>query len=109
MNCEEYVVEKLQCIEEDNDCLKFQLDNAKRCLKVANEKLDTLRTIIAKHINHNERGVIYIDSIWDSYSEAADFNAIIEALDIPMTAEQAVKEAEKEVFKNADNINPYQE
>ena len=107
MNCEEYVVEKLNAIEEDNDCLKFQIDNVKRCLNVANNKLDTARKIISKFIEHSEKnGVLYITSIWEWEKE---FDELLSALDIPMTAEQAAEEAEREVLGNDNDINPYQE
>lgn len=106
MNCEEYVVEKLNAIEEDNDCLKFQINNVKRCLNVANNKLDTARKIIAKFMDISETGRLYITSIWEWKKE---FNELLEALDIPMTAEQAANEAVEEVLDNDNNINPYQE
>lgn len=105
MNCEEYVVEKLNAIEEDNDCLKFQIDNAKRCLNVANNKLNTARKIIAKFMD-TENGNLYIESIWEWEIE---FNELLSALDIPRTAEQAANEAVEGVLDNDNNINPYQE
>ena len=106
MNCEEYVLEKLNAIEEDNDCLKFQIDNVKRCLNVANNKLDTVRKIIAKFMDHSEKGKLYIASIWEWETE---FDELITALDIPITAEQAAAEAEREVLGNVIDFNPYQE
>ena len=106
MNCEEYVVEKLNAIEEDNDCLKFQLNNVKRCLNVANNKLNTARKIIAKFMDHSENGKLYIASIWEWETE---YDELLSALDIPMTAEQAAEEAEREVMNCDYCNNPYQE
>ena len=99
-------MEKLNAIEEDNDCLKFQIDNVKRCLNVANNKLDAARKIIAKFMDISESGRSYITSIWEWDKE---FDELLSALDIPMTAEQAAEEAEREVMNCDYCDNPYQE
>lgn len=82
--CEDYVVEKLISIEEDNDALRFQLENAKRLNKIAEDKLSRARLAISRYIKHNGCGTVIIDSIYETY-DRNDFHAIIEALDIPMS------------------------
>lgn len=94
--CEDYVVEKLISIEGDNDSLRFQLENAKRLNKIAEDKLSRAQLAISKYIKHNGSGTVYIDSIYESY-DREDFHAIIEALDIPM--------CEREVTQDEDNDN----
>lgn len=99
-------MDKLNAIEEDNDCLKFQIDNVKRCLNVANNKLNTVRKIIAKYMGCSHDGELFITSIWEWETE---YDELISALDIPMTAEQAAAEAEREVMNCDYCHNPYQE
>lgn len=94
--CEDYVVEKLLCLEDDNDSLRFQLENAKRLNQIAEDKLNTARLAISRYIKHNEDGQIYIDSIWSDFDKD-DFIRITEALDIPMS--------EREVTQDEDNSN----
>ena len=92
--CEDYVVERLMCIEDDNDTLRFQLENAKRLNQIATDKLEKAQLAISRYIKHNGSGTIYIDSIYETY-DRNDFHAIIEALDIPMS--------EREVTQDEDN------
>lgn len=95
--CEDYVVEKLISIEEDNDSLRFQLENAKRLTKIAEDKLHQAQLAISRYIKHNDvSGSVYIDSIYERY-DREDFHSIIEALDIPMS--------EREVTQDEDNDN----
>ena len=95
--CEDYVVEKLMCLEDDNETLRFQLENAKRLNKIAEEKLEKARLAISRYIKHNDvSGSVYIDSIYERY-DREDFHSIIEALDIPMS--------EREVTEDEDNDN----
>lgn len=94
--CEDYVVEKLLCLEDDNETLRFQLENAKRLNKIAEEKLSRAQLAISRYIKHNGSGTVYIDSIYETY-DRNDFHAIIEALDIPMS--------EREVTMCEDNDN----
>lgn len=95
--CEDYVVEKLMCLEDDNDTLKFKLKNNERLLQIATDKLERARLAISRYIKHNDvSGCVYIDSIYESY-DRDDFQAIIEALDIPMS--------EREVTMCEDNDN----
>ena len=95
--CEDYVVEKLMCLEDDNETLRFQLENAKRLNKIAEEKLSRARLAISRYIKHNDvSGSVYIDSIYERY-DREDFHSIIEALDIPMS--------EREVTQDEDNSN----
>jgi len=93
--CEDYVVEKLMSIEDDNESLRFQLENAKRLTKIAEDKLHRAQLAISRYLKHNG-STIYIDSIYETY-DRADFKAIIEALDIPMS--------EREVTQDEDNDN----
>lgn len=94
--CEDYVVEKLMCLEDDNDTLKFKLKNNERLLQIAEDKLSRAQLAISKYIKHNGIGIVYIDSIYERY-DREDFHAIIEALDIPMS--------EREVKQDEDNDN----
>jgi len=106
MNCEEYVVSQVWNLNDEVEDLQFKLENSDRLLKVANNKLDTARKIIAKFMDHSDSGNLYITSIWEWESE---FDELLNALDIPITAEQAAAEAEREVLGNDNDINPYQE
>ena len=106
MNCEEYVVSQVWNLQDEVEDLQFKLENSDRLLKVANNKLDTARKIIARFMDHSDSGKLYIASIWEWESE---FDKLLDALDIPVTAEQAVNEAESEVMNCAYCYNPYQE
>lgn len=93
--CEDYVVEKLMCLEDDNETLQFKLKNTERLLQIAQDKLEKARLAISRYIKHNDvSGSVYIDSIYERY-DTEDFKAIIEALDIPMS--------EREVTMCEDN------
>lgn len=95
--CEDYVVEKLMCLEDDNDTLQFKLKNTERLLQIATDKLEKARLVISRYMKHNDvSGSVYIDSIYERY-DREDFHAIIEALDIPMS--------EREVTMDEDNDN----
>ena len=94
--CEDYVVEKLMCLEDDNDTLKFKLKNNERLLQIAEDKLKKAQLVICRYMKHNGNGSVYIDSIYENY-DRNDFHAIIEALDIPMN--------ESEVTMCEDNDN----
>lgn len=95
--CEDYVVEKLMCLEDDNETLQFKLKNNERLLQIATDKLEKARLAISRYIKHNDvSGSIYIDSIYERY-DREDFHSIIEALDIPMS--------EREVTLDEDNDN----
>lgn len=95
--CEDYVVEKLMCLEDDNDTLQFKLKNNERLLQIATDKLEKARLAISRYIKHDDvSGSVYIDLIYERY-DREDFHAIIEALDIPMS--------EREVTLDEDNDN----
>jgi ribosomal protein L16/L10AE len=92
--CEDYVVEKLMCLEDDNETLQFKLKNTERLLQIAQDKLEKARLAISRYIKHNGSGQIYIDGIWSEYDKD-DFIRITEALDIPMSEREVTQDERK--------------